>query len=366
MQLSLRARFLLIAASALTLVSPAYFFFAVPTVLLFLRLQKPSYHDSSSFASLFPEKVEKSQDVVSTDEEEKSRVNKSQRVDEPARNQNVSNKSNPGGPLKATSFNRQEQHSADLIKLANKKKPRKKSSKLSSPSLDGFLYHADGVVGYVYQDAVFIQQPPELQINKLCLPDDEQSIDDEWVPPSEGFIYHAVVPHGWPQQSVAEAGLRNLGGLFLVGVQRGVRFLAAVGPSFCILNGDLLGFAGTTDNFVEFCKSKGLYSLGDCLEEGLNSFIAHDFLFTITEQVIIRSKSWLIGKTAKEVGFRARYGASIVSVSRVGEAFPVKNWGQVEFKAGDALVLLKSAEFDWTNYETKRDMKVPSVFRRLE
>jgi len=242
------------------------------------------------------------------------------------------------------------------------------SKKTSSPALDGFLYHADGVVGYVYQDTVFIQQAPERVSSSNGL--DEAASQDgnnDWNPSSaaEGFIYHALVPLDWPQKTVAEAGLRNLGGLFLVGVQRGSRFLAAVGPNFGILHGDLLGFSGTTDNFPEFCKCKGLYSLGDCIDEGLASFISHDFLFSVTEQVIVRSKSWLVGKTAKEVGFRARYGASIVSISRVGELLPFTNCGNVKFKAGDALVLLKSDAFDWCALETKRDIRIPSVYNQV-
>ena len=242
-----------------------------------------------------------------------------------------------------------------------------------SPKLDGFLYHSDGVVGFVYQDTVFVQQAPELSASTT--PErtaflshsepDTLSVDSEWIPSSDGFIYHALVPDRVAPKSVAEAGLRNLGGLFLVGVQRGSRFLAAVGPTFEILSGDLLGFAGTTDNFSEFCKSKNLVSFGDSIEEGLLSLASREFVFTTTEQAIVRSRSWLIGKSAKEVGFRSLYAASIVSIARPGEIMPSTMWGTVRFKAGDSLVLLKSDEFDWKDPQTARDLKTPSIFKRL-
>jgi len=229
----------------------------------------------------------------------------------------------------------------------------------------GYLYHADGVVGTVLDDVVIQAAIPDAYNSDDS--DPERHTDRRWVPPTEGFVYHALVGYRLDGKTVTDSGLRNLGSLFLAYVQRDGKQIGAVGPHYVVRNGDLLGFAGTTDNFAAFCDSKNLTSLDDVLVQGVEAFASHFHIFSLVEPALVRSKSGLIGKTAKEVSFRSRYNASIISVSRSGATFSSASWGRIKFQAFDSLMLLKGDKFDWNDSVTARDLRAPpSPFKAME
>ena len=65
----------------------------------------------------------------------------------------------------------------------------------------------------------------------------------------------------------------------------------------------------------------------------------------------------MIGKTAKEVDFRRKYNAAILSIHRAGHRLKLQKLGQAQLKVGDVLLLVTNDEFDWNSSLTQRDLK---------
>jgi di/tricarboxylate transporter len=139
-------------------------------------------------------------------------------------------------------------------------------------------------------------------------------------------------------KTIEEAGLRHLKELFLVEIKRGDRSISAVSSDRLIYAEDILFFAGNTkailnlineQNGLELPEEKYIYSNG----------------FSALSEAVIPSGSDLIGQSIKQSGFRDRFKASILSVYRQGEKV-TGNLGQIEFKAGDLLLLMGSKDID--------------------
>ncbi len=138
-------------------------------------------------------------------------------------------------------------------------------------------------------------------------------------------------------KTIQEAGLRHLKELFLVEIKRGERRIAAVSSDRIIHSGDLLFFAGNTNSILDLINDNNGLELPD------NSHILSNGLSAMTEAVI-PSGSALVGISLKELGFRDRYKASVISVYRKGEKVK-ENLGQIKLKEGDLLLLLCSKDF---------------------
>jgi len=147
-------------------------------------------------------------------------------------------------------------------------------------------------------------------------------------------------------KTIEEAGLRHLKDLFLVEIKRGDRNIAAVSSDRLIHADDLLFFAGNTQSILDLINDDNGLEIPDTSHLLSNGFSA------MTEAVI-PSGSTLVGSTIKELGFRDRYKASIISVYRKGEK--VKgNLGETILKEGDLLLLLCSNDFSKLN--SSRDL----------
>jgi di/tricarboxylate transporter len=94
----------------------------------------------------------------------------------------------------------------------------------------------------------------EFTIVKVSKKDEVEMKDDDFI------LMGRIPPHSpVANQTVEDAGLRHLGGLFLFSVQRGKILFHAVSPTFMLQEGDVLNFAGGGDeNFIEFCEQRGL------------------------------------------------------------------------------------------------------------
>jgi di/tricarboxylate transporter len=175
-------------------------------------------------------------------------------------------------------------------------------------------------------------------------------------------------------QSVRGAGLRDLPGLYLYGLERGGKYVAPVSPSERMMSGDVLCFSGIVSTLVDLQKIRGLDpvehrshatfggktspgvtgDLYDSLDslEGLPTEFATPAPRTGRQlcEVVIAQKSPLVGQTIKDSGFRARYNASIIAVHRSGEKIQQKI-GQIELHPGDTLLVDADEEFHrrWRN-----------------
>jgi di/tricarboxylate transporter len=135
-------------------------------------------------------------------------------------------------------------------------------------------------------------------------------------------------------KSIEGNGLRHLEALFLVEIVREGRLISPVAPTEMICPNDHLIFNGNVDKLLQLEKVDGLevFSSDVALE---NSNLS---------EVLVRPDSHLLGKTLKQLGFRARFDAAVVALRRDGEPVSGK-LGELALQAGDFLVLATGHDF---------------------
>lgn len=151
--------------------------------------------------------------------------------------------------------------------------------------------------------------------------------------------------------TVAEAGLRNLEGVYLVELQRQGRRRTPVPPEEVLEEGDRLTFAGNVGRVVDLQRIPGLISA----EESHFPSAAEDQRRRLFE-VVVAEDSPLANATLKEVGFRARYGAAVLAVHRQGQRVPGK-LGTLQLRPGDVLLVLAGDDFK-RRWRDERDFLV--------
>lgn len=140
-------------------------------------------------------------------------------------------------------------------------------------------------------------------------------------------------------QSVQEAGLRSLSGVYLAEIERPGRTIAPVLPTQTLRGGDRLVFAGRVDDIVDLQGIDGLTAAeSDALDE-LNA--NRDVAFF---EVVVGPSSPLAGRTPAEVGFRKRYSGAILAAHRSGEQLGGK-LGATRLQTGDTLLVVAEKGF---------------------
>jgi di/tricarboxylate transporter len=140
-------------------------------------------------------------------------------------------------------------------------------------------------------------------------------------------------------QTVHDAGLRSLHGVFLAGVERGGHLVTAR-PETMLGAGDICYFAGDVDDVVDLLETPGLESAEQAHLEGTG-----DRPDAGLYEVVISERSELAGSTLHDVGFRARYDAAVLAIKRHDDDLPGK-LGTVTLRAGDVLLVLATPEFE--------------------
>jgi di/tricarboxylate transporter len=138
-------------------------------------------------------------------------------------------------------------------------------------------------------------------------------------------------------QSVGDAGLRNLRGVYLVEIIRLEEKIAPVSPNMIIKENDNLIFAGDTEKVMDLVNS----GLGLSFPKQVQKVSKGNV--EIIEGVLNNGSS-LIGKKVKDTDFRNRYNAAIVAIHRNGERLSGKI-GDMVLKSGDLLMLFAGADF---------------------
>ena len=133
-------------------------------------------------------------------------------------------------------------------------------------------------------------------------------------------------------QTVEEAGLRHLPGLYLVEIGRDDEVLA-VSPHTQMRAGDQLVFAGAVESVVELRHIKGLVSATTQTFK-----LAGDQRDRRLFEAVLAEASPAIGKSIREARFRHRYNAAVLSVARNGKRLEGKI-GEVVLQPGDTLLL---------------------------
>jgi len=139
-------------------------------------------------------------------------------------------------------------------------------------------------------------------------------------------------------QSIEEAGLRHLPGLYLVEIVRGDRVLTPVGPEEVIEAEDQLVFAGVVSTIVELQRIRGLVPLSD------DDAPAQPAPGQRLIEAVISASSPLVDQTIRDANFRTVFDAAVIAVHRNGERVPGKI-GAIELQAGDTLLLQAAPGF---------------------
>ncbi|NPA67857.1 MAG: SLC13 family permease [Chlorobi bacterium] len=222
------------------------------------------------------------------------------------------------------------------------------------PALNIFDFTAVGlpmlVIGIIYL----------LTVGQKLLPDYKNIIDN--IPElSRKYIVEGRIKSNSPLigKTIAEAGLRNLEGLFLFEILRENIRITAVPNDTILLEEDILLFTGNTQAIADFMKSR------DGIEIPSVGMFSRKKNTEVLE-IVISHNSSLNGKTIKEVNFRAKFDAVAIAVHRNGETLTGK-LGSVELKAGDAVLLLAGTYFEDRYKDTSDFYLISRVkeFRRL-
>ncbi len=150
-------------------------------------------------------------------------------------------------------------------------------------------------------------------------------------------------------QTVEQAGLRNLPGLFLIEIDRDGEIITPVTPRDTITSGDQLIFTGVVSTIVDLEKIPGLVPAADLNYETDPASHRHRHL----TEVVLSNTSPLIGTTVKEAKFRQLYNAAVVAVHRNG-ARVTNKIGNIRLEPGDTLLLQTQSEFI-NNFRHSRD-----------
>ncbi len=141
-------------------------------------------------------------------------------------------------------------------------------------------------------------------------------------------------------QTVEEAALRNLPGLFLVEIDRGAHLITPVGPDQILQSGDILVFAGVVSTIIDLQRTRGLEpaapeDLLQSLPGGRNRPMV---------EAVVSASSPLIGQSVKQSNFRSVYDAVVIAVHRNAERLQGKI-GDIVLRPGDTLLMQCAPEF---------------------
>ena len=155
-------------------------------------------------------------------------------------------------------------------------------------------------------------------------------------------------------QTIEQAGLRHLPGLFLIEIDRQGEILSPVTPQDIVRAHDRLVFTGVVSTIVDLEKIPGLTPSADLTYELTPQAATQRFL---TEVVLSRT-SPMIGTTVREGNFRQRYNAAVIAVHRNGVRLTNKI-GNIALEPGDTLLLQTNRDFV-AAYRNNRDFYLVS------
>ncbi len=138
-------------------------------------------------------------------------------------------------------------------------------------------------------------------------------------------------------KTIHESGLGSEQGLFLAEVVRGNKTLRAFDKEFVLKQGDLLRFAGESEEIANLLSDGSGLTLPSV---GMMSRLKRADVL----EIVISHNSSLISKTVGEVNFRGKYDSVLLAMHRNGERVTGK-LEEIKLKAGDVLLLLAGDAF---------------------
>ena len=143
-------------------------------------------------------------------------------------------------------------------------------------------------------------------------------------------------------QTVAEAGLRDLGDAYLTHVRRGSQVLQAT-PRLTLEQGDVLTFNGSLAARERLLRRPGLKRTLPNRDDRGEDPVRYETL-PLYEAVIAESSN-LVGSTLGDANFREEYQGVVLGIQRENEPVtgPV---GSTELRAGDLLIVEAPSDFE--------------------
>jgi di/tricarboxylate transporter len=180
-----------------------------------------------------------------------------------------------------------------------------------------------------------------LTVGRKLMPDRKELIEQLEETRREYLVEMLVQPGcRLASKRVAEAGLRQLPGLFLIEIDRDGEAIGPVGPDEVIQANDRLVFTGVISTIVDLEKIPGLVPATDNRYEVSP---AKKLGRRLCEAVISPS-SPLVGQVVRDADFRSLYDAAIVAVHRNGARVSNKV-GEIRLHVGDTLLLQAGLQF---------------------
>ncbi len=169
---------------------------------------------------------------------------------------------------------------------------------------------------------------------------DRRSAARELEEGSRRFAIEMLVDTGGPidGKTVEQAKLRGLSGLFLSSVDRGDTTIAPVRPETVLRGGNRLHFVGQVSKIVELQAIKGLRSAELHHVMDLENPAVRYF------EVVVGSRSPLVGSTLKDAGFRSAYQAAVLGIHRSGQMLEGR-LGTETIRLGDTLIIVSDPGF---------------------
>ncbi len=150
------------------------------------------------------------------------------------------------------------------------------------------------------------------------------------------YLAEIIVEPGCPLigQTIHDAGLRGLPGLYLIEIERGGELLSAVAPEERLRAGDRLIFTGVVSTIIDLQRIPGLAPAADTTYEiKLGARRGRRLC-----EAVVSTTSPLIGRGVREANFRTIYDAAVVAVHRNGQRMREKI-GDIVLAPGDTLLL---------------------------
>jgi di/tricarboxylate transporter len=135
-------------------------------------------------------------------------------------------------------------------------------------------------------------------------------------------------------KSIEQNHLRNLPEIFLIEIVRQGSVISPVEPDMIIQEHDKLIFTGNVKKIDSIGHVKGLTMFAE----------ANGLLSENLTEVIVSNRATILGKTLKQIGFRALFDAAVVAIRRDGEAISGK-LGELKIQSGDFLLLATGNDF---------------------
>lgn len=136
-------------------------------------------------------------------------------------------------------------------------------------------------------------------------------------------------------KTVAEAGLRNLGRVYLVEIERKGTIITAASSEEKLFGGDRLIFAGDTEAISDLLRIHGIVPSA---ENDQGEALTIDRAERRLVEAVVSPHCDALGLAIRDAKFRDRYGAVVLAVARGGERIQ-GNLGSIKLEAGDTLLL---------------------------